>query len=529
MVAVAMSKTSIVLKPAEVLYREALPYDDDIQRFQDADQLSALIIGSQSYNSLITRIHLAGTVAERSYLRGDWEVCAEWSRVTAELCVEYLTNHWREGIGEGNDASMADRAHGFVGLSPWEWQIFLERGLCWAAVSGSWKLIDSLMEFPRADLESREAADAARLFYAQLAQWWKAPARLPNANSLIELSDPKSAMYAALAEVACAIGAADQAAIADSLSRAIEAFLSDPNSVKEWPYAATFMWHLAERRGIYPAIAASHRKYLVILPEDPAGKHSDRLSRMRAMEPRAETPAARLNLVPALYRDWRRDAIGAYAKTVANASSAGAEAWFLWTFAESAANYSYLLGDFPACREWSGKVARAAIQHLFDAWPGRAKQARQTPNWVTELESGVGWSAIAGHWDDVERLLKFPNTELKPDLEGRAACAFHQGLARWWENDREVNWVAEVKTIRGAGSKTYHTLADIVAAISAEDSKAIQKAFSRHVEYFCKQRPHEQMFPIVASFLWNVARKRGLACELPENIANLLFAIPNET
>lgn len=217
-------------------------------------------------------------------------------------------------------------------------------------------------------------------------------------------------------------------------------------------------------------------------------------------------------------------------------------AWFLESKADMAVKALYLRGRWRECREWCRKMGEAAAYFLMGDWKAKQphddgtidpdawfeKKATMT-TWVIYLEHGLGWSAIGGHWDVVDRLLEFPTEKILADSDGKAPRSYYVGLARWWKNEDDLAWIEETKEIRGAGSKGIHLLCDAVAAIAARDSKALAAALKKYIPWFLKQRPHDQYFPIGAMFVWHVARRKGLEIDLPEDVDKFFFRLPEET
>lgn len=210
-------------------------------------------------------------------------------------------------------------------------------------------------------------------------------------------------------------------------------------------------------------------------------------------------------------------------------------AWFLMSDSEFVAKQSHLAGHQETTTEWSRIAAESVVYYLLGDWKSierheggvvdASRWFRQQPadTWVMYLEPGLCWGAFGGHWDLVDELLSFPKPDIQPDDDGRVARDYYAGLASWWRDPASLDWINEVKGVRGAGSKGYHLLCDAVAAIAAADRTALERSFDQYMKLFLKRRAHEEQFPVAATFLWYVARRRGLTPELPEETAKYIF------
>ena len=201
----------------------------------------------------------------------------------------------------------------------------------------------------------------------------------------------------------------------------------------------------------------------------------------------------------------------------------------------------YLQGRWQKCIEWCRKLGEATDNALQGDWrqKDRHEDGRVDPDawfekspclpWGIYFSDGLAWSAIGQHWQLVDRLLAFPTEKTVPDRQGRAARNYYVGLARWWKDPMDLAWISSVKGARGAGSKGYHLLCSAMEAISKSDPKATATALQKYVEWFLKQRLHEEQFPLNASFLWQVARRQRMTLAVPEEIDRFLFRIPEES
>jgi hypothetical protein len=213
-------------------------------------------------------------------------------------------------------------------------------------------------------------------------------------------------------------------------------------------------------------------------------------------------------------------------------------AWSLIGDSESAAKWSYLAGHSDAFAKWSRIAAESVIYYLFGDWKNKQKHDdgtidadrwfRVRPSslnmtWTTYLNDGLCWAAVGGHWELVDKLLTFPQSDIEADDDGEVGRGYYLGLAAWWNDEKNLGWIKEVKELRGAGSKAYHLLCDAVAAIAARGKPALEKSLDQYVKLFVKRRDHEEQFPIAATFLWHVAGHKGLNPELPEDSAKYIF------
>ena len=212
--------------------------------------------------------------------------------------------------------------------------------------------------------------------------------------------------------------------------------------------------------------------------------------------------------------------------------------WLTVSAAESAAENTYLAGHWKQVVKWSQTLAEVLEDYLLGDWlqntktekgkidPGHWFESPSPQGWVSHLESGLAWAAVAGHWQSVDRLLVFPQPKIQADDGKKAVREYYLGLARWWKDPSDLAWIDDVKQAGGAGSKNYHVLCDAVAAITATDAKALGKALTKNVQDFLKLRKHDSQFPWGATFLWNVARRNGLKCTVAEGVAPFLFELP---
>jgi hypothetical protein len=213
-----------------------------------------------------------------------------------------------------------------------------------------------------------------------------------------------------------------------------------------------------------------------------------------------------------------------------------------WNVANSLMNWSelatlgsYLAGHGEIFSKWSRIAADSVIYYLFGDWrekqkhddgtidPDRWFEEQPAMTWITYIEDGLCWASVGGHWELVDKLLKFPQPKIAADDDGKVARGYYLGLAAWWKNPQNLAGIKETKELRGAGSKAYHLLCDAVAAIAAGDKPALEKALDQYIQLFLKRRDHEEQFPINATFLWHVARRKGLKPELPEETAKYIF------
>ena len=210
-------------------------------------------------------------------------------------------------------------------------------------------------------------------------------------------------------------------------------------------------------------------------------------------------------------------------------------AWFLIGDSEATSKRSYLAGDQETFTKWSRIAAESVVYYLFGDWRNKQKhdngtvdadrwfQQEPVMTWVIYVADGLCWAAAGGHWDLVDKLLTFPQANIAADDEGRVARGYYLGLASWWNNPEHLTWIGEVKELGGAGSKAYHLLCDAAAAIAASNKAALEKSLDQYVKLFIKRRDHEEQFPVAATFLWYVARRKGLRPELPEESAKYIF------
>jgi len=207
-------------------------------------------------------------------------------------------------------------------------------------------------------------------------------------------------------------------------------------------------------------------------------------------------------------------------------------------WSETAAKWSYLAGHQGPFAEWSRIAAESVVYYLFGDWKKKQKHDdgtiaperwfREQPSalnmtWVMYLADGLCYGAAGGHWDLVDKLLTFPEPTIQPDSDGKVARDYYLGLASWWKDPQDIAWIKEVNELRGAGSKAYHLLCDAVAAIAIGEKRSLEKVLDQYVKLFIKRRTHDQQFPIAATFLWYVARRKGIRLELPEESAKYIF------
>ena len=109
----------------------------------------------------------------------------------------------------------------------------------------------------------------------------------------IRASPEKSGkQYRLFADSLAAIGTEEPAALGKALEKHLLDFPGERKHAEDLPLAASFLWHVAERQGLYAGLPSYCQKWLVILPEDPSGNHPDRQAQMERAAPPADTPAA---------------------------------------------------------------------------------------------------------------------------------------------------------------------------------------------------------------------------------------------
>ncbi len=533
----AMHAKSQLETPAQRLFIDPVAYDEAIEQYRES--LAEKGRPPQLFIPEWRMFCTAVLVARASYLAGQWDTCIEWSTKAAEAALDYLTGSWREEFGgpvkitfEGLTIERLP-----LPMDRQEWASYLQAGTSWAAIAGHWELVDKLLSYPQEQLAADVSGKAAKRFWVGLAKWWRGSRDLKWVEAK-RGAKAKAEPYVYLAEAVAAIGRQDQPTLSERLERYLLHFPTQRTQAEDLPLAASLVWHLAEREGLYASLPESCQKWLVILPAGAANQPAERAGGIADAAPAATTPAARLGVRPNEYSS----AIEGYENCSRDDKDIerSNRVWLVMSYATDAAKGAYLAGDWSTCGQWCRKAAAAGIDYLLGDWRNQVKtddgkidpawwfEKPDGMDWVLYLDETLAWSAIGGHWDLVDKLLTFPRPEIAPDSDGKVARAYYLGLARWWQDDADVSWIAELKKLRGAGSKHYHLLADIVAAIHSGDSKALAKSFVQHVKHFLKARDSDQRFPLGASFLWNVARRRDLACEVPDDTGKYLFTLPRE-
>lgn len=254
----------------------------------------------------------------------------------------------------------------------------------------------------------------------------------------------------------------------------------------------------------------------------------------------AYRPADRLQVKPLPYKDMIEMHLELLADEYPSVDWL-THAYLLASGANRIASASYLLGHWNVAKEWSGKTAEAGINYLFGDWKYKTTHDNgkvdaeawfeQEPSikWAEYLSQSLAWAAIGDYWNYVDRLLEFPTPRVTSDSDGRIARDYYLGLARWWKDASDVSWIADVKQVRGAGSKGVHLLCDAVRAIQCGNGDSVTSALKSYVEWFLKRRAHNDQFPLPAMFIWHVARRKGLTVHLPENIDMYIFHLPEGT
>jgi len=213
-------------------------------------------------------------------------------------------------------------------------------------------------------------------------------------------------------------------------------------------------------------------------------------------------------------------------------------AWLMCTVSHDLCTGYYLRGEFNEARCWAVEAVNAVEYLLFGDWREKEVTDEGTidpvwwfsheTGWTLEVAGGLCWGAVFGLWDSIDKIMAFPTEKIGKDLEGPVPRAFYVGLAKWWADRAELSWVADVKSMRGAGSKDYHLRCDVLQAISSGDSSLASKAFTKYLQFWVKQiKDCPQRLADAAAFLWHVAKRDGIVIELPDDLSIHVVSIPD--
>ena len=185
----------------------------------------------------------------------------------------------------------------------------------------------------------------------------------------------------------------------------------------------------------------------------------------------------------------------------------------------------YLTGNWNESANWCAKVVECT-EYYFGG------DFRNEPSdyfdWVANVEQGLGWGSVGGYWEQMANLLTYPFEALSPDSAGKCEREFYVGLGKWWNDHSEIEWISDLKKIRGAGSKYYHLLGDAVQAIVEENNDALNKNLEKCIKQYFKSERGDYEFPMAAVFLRNLAECEGLKVSVPEDIDKYLFHHPKK-
>jgi len=235
------------------------------------------------------------------------------------------------------------------------------------------------------------------------------------------------------------------------------------------------------------------------------------------------TPAARLGLTIEIVDDSSYMKSQKIRDTGTEFSTRADVAGSLVSKANGLASQWFLLGEWNKFKQWSPTLLECVEHYFFGAF---RLEEKDFGTWVYKLGQGLGWGSVGGLWSSIDKLLSYPIDTLPPDEEGQCAHQLYIGLAQWWKNRSDLDWVDQVKNVRGVGSKYYHLLADCVRSIATKDNPGFNKNIEKCIQQYYKSSRGAFEFPMAAIFLRNLAEREGMTVSVPEDVDKYLFKLP---
>jgi hypothetical protein len=202
-----------------------------------------------------------------SHLLGRWQECIDWGTKTANAAIFYLLGDWHETTI--NDETGQKGRDGWFGRFPASnWTMYLDEGLCWGAVAGCWERIDRMLTFPEPWIAEDYEGKALRGYYLGLARWWKDPTDVAWIDDVKQLRGAGSKGVHLLSDAILGISRRDAQTTAVALKKYVQWFLKRRDHEEQFPVQATFLWHVAQRKGLTLELPEDIQIYLFRLPDE---------------------------------------------------------------------------------------------------------------------------------------------------------------------------------------------------------------------------------------------------------------------
>ena len=214
-------------------------------------------------------------------------------------------------------------------------------------------------------------------------------------------------------------------------------------------------------------------------------------------------------------------------------------AWLRCSVTAELCGVYYLRAEWQQGQRWAVEAVTSVKYYLFGDWREKEVTDEGTVDpewwfsngtgWTGQFCDGLCWGAVFGLWDSVDKLMTFPTEKIAKDMEGAVPRAFYIGLGKWWTDRSNLSWIADVKNMRGAGSKDYHMRCNVLEAISTGDVSLTSKSFAKYLQYWINRiKSSPQRLPKDAAFLWHVARREGIVLDLSDELLMHVPIVPGE-
>ena len=209
----------------------------------------------------------AARIANSSYLRGEWDLCRQWSRTAGERTLEFFFGDWR--FHEKHDDGRIDPDAWYNEEDADYWCTYIVEGLAWSAIGGHWDLVGELLTFPSPKIApDPNEGKVSHAYYCGLARWWRDNDDVSWIEEVKGIRGAGSKAYHLLADTVGAIAKNDPDAAAKPLTKYVQMFLKRRDHEEQFPLAATLLWNIALHKGMKPPVPEELAIYLFSLPRE---------------------------------------------------------------------------------------------------------------------------------------------------------------------------------------------------------------------------------------------------------------------
>jgi hypothetical protein len=199
----------------------------------------------------------------------------------------------------------------------------------------------------------------------------------------------------------------------------------------------------------------------------------------------------------------------------------------------------YLLADHDKAAEYARKALLRATDYFFGSWRNKVPTDKKTidPAWWHDKETWMQlfsltlmWASVFGDWETVSHLSQYPDQRRGMDTID-ATPALRQlyiETAEYVRSGFRVLTETNVCTSKGADVHGTVLLARCLVAVSAEDTAkanaVLGEFFQRHHKRK-KSRDVTDTISVDGTFMFNLARHRGLGVDIDPNLEHYLVAL----